>query len=297
VIVNFARAIENARWNIARGIHQEPRVLFDAVTLGADAGISVNRVADDVMRNGEDYPLRVRALVAMILPSQDEANIQRVGMRMMFHDAWYMQRDFVPLATWGNKVLSGAQAFSFAQATWQPYAPVVLSARDSLLAQVQLRAAASRRATISYSAIGLDSQRQYFKSAGVNLTDQVVNPVSPELLRNDGGEPILITSISAHCAAEGDANNPMGDIRQLNIQLQQLGNGTNQDWLKGPAENPQLCPAGLIGVTSGRAIVHEFPGEGLLWEPGEGITIEFQPLSPAIADTLGIAVVGTLEVM
>ena len=39
-----------------------------------------------------------------------------------------------------------------------------------------------------------------------------------------------------------------------------------------------LIPAQLLGVLSGRAVVHKLPGDGLIWEPGEGIAVEAQGL-------------------
>ena len=43
----------------------------------------------------------------------------------------------------------------------------------------------------------------------------------------------------------------------------------------------QIVPEGshaasLLGVRSGRAVVHQFPGDGLIWEPGEGIDLRIQ---------------------
>jgi hypothetical protein len=38
----------------------------------------------------------------------------------------------------------------------------------------------------------------------------------------------------------------------------------------------------LLGQMQGRAVVHRFPGEGLIWEPGEGIIVQGLALDAAV---------------
>jgi len=33
-------------------------------------------------------------------------------------------------------------------------------------------------------------------------------------------------------------------------------------------------PVALLGTHGGRALVHRFPGDGFVWEPGEGVEID-----------------------
>lgn len=301
---DIARAIELARANIARGTIREPRVYFDEVTLPSSV-TQIGFVDTDVFRNGEEYPVRIHALTMAVsidgTPS-DERNIQRIGMRMMWHDHYYQQREFVPAPLWHNKVVAAAPALSFGQSAWKLHTPFIFSARDSMDVRAQLRTApeTERDVTFAMTGVGMDSMRPYFK-ASTQTYDAIDTPAAfdPEDLRNDGDEPILITDVTVHCSANDESNNPQGDIRVADISIRQVGNGTQAVWMNGAIGVDDLCPAVLLGRTTGRALVHEFPGEGLLWEPGEGVKIEFQPLNTATATgtcIISVAIIGTIEV-
>ncbi len=81
--------------------------------------------------------------------------------------------------------------------------------------------------------------------------------------------------MAVHVAAELGTANPEGNINRVRINIRQVGNGTNAQWFSGPQVPVpiDLMQATLMGPTTGRAVVHEFPGDGLLWEPAEGITV------------------------
>jgi len=303
----IARAIQLARDNIQRGIIREPRVYFDEVAMPTSI-TQIAYVDTDVFRNGEEYPVRIHAITAGIITdnaddnSVDERQIQRIGMRIMAHDHYYMQREFTPLPLWQTKCVAAAPALSFGQSAWQLHAPFVYSSRDSMDIRAQINSTpdVSRDVTFAMTGIGMDSMRPYFKADTVTFTEaDAPSPFDPENLRNDGDEPIIITDVTVHCGADAGSNNPQGNIRQCDISIRQVGNGTQAVWMNGAAGTDDLCPAILLGLTTGRALVHEFPGEGLLWEPGEGLRIEFQPLNAAAADAtiiIGIGIIGTIEV-
>ena len=70
------------------------------------------------------------------------------------------------------------------------------------------------------------------------------------------------------------------------MSIRQVGNGTQAQWISGPSSAvPPLSrvQATLLGVTTGRAVVHQFPGAGLYWVPGEGITAEIAALVDDLA--------------
>jgi hypothetical protein len=299
------RVIELARRNIAAGVITEPRVYFDEVTLPASTS-QIGFVDTDIFRNGEEYPVRIYAMTASISIDStpaDERQIQRVGMRLIFHDSYYMQRDFVALPSWQNKCVAAAHALTYGQSSWRLHRPFVFSSRDSMDVQTQLRTAPveSRDVTFSMTGIGMDSMRPYFKADTLTLSvADTPTPFDPENLRNDGAEPILITEVDVHCSANNTSSNPQGDIRVPDISIRQVGNGTQAFWMNGAPGTSDLCPAVLLGRTTGRALVHEFPGEGLLWEPGEGLRIEFQALNSSMATGTGIvavSLIGSIEVL
>lgn len=303
----LARALELAAQNVKRGVIREPRAYFaDFAIPGANPLVSVVPAPPDIFRNGEDYPVRIHSLTAIVRPELDEEEadderlIQQIGLRTFFHGAYYMRSEFVALPLWQSGPVGAAHALSFGQSSWHLHTPFVLSARDSMVVQARLNAApsqgANREVTFAMTGIGLDSRRPYFLSSTQARTVTLAQPLDADDYRNDGDEPILITDLSAHCSAESTAQNPQGDIRRLELQVRQNGNGTNAEWFNG--EPGAFMNAGLMGLESGRALVHHFPGEGLLWEPGESLGLEVQALATAAATAVvTIALVGTIEVV
>jgi hypothetical protein len=172
---------------------------------------------------------------------------------------------------------------------------------------VQLEAVPSsaRRVGVTFSGTGRLSQRPYRLGDELSIADAVRTQLDPTALKQDGGEPIDIHEMSVWCGAPINNNDLAGDIQQLRIGCRQTGNGTNQQWEVGPVAvapgaNP-LCPAGLWGATTGRAIVHEFPvasdGErGWLWQPGQGVTVELRDFDTVrlatVTETVWVAMAG-----
>jgi hypothetical protein len=307
----IARAIQLAKENVKRGIIREPRVYFDKITMPSESTEVPAVYADpDVFRNGEEYPVRITHMTAAIVINEDEDEfsderlIQRVGLRMMFHDHYYMQREYVRFPLWHNQRTAGAAPISYGQSSWRLHTPFIFSSRDSMDVRAQLCQtppdSGSRDVSFGMTGIGLDSLRPYFKGDTLSLdTLNAPSPFNPEHLRNDGDEPILITDVTLHASADINATNPQGDVRAVEFSIRQVGNGTQAVWTNGTIGTDDLCPASLLGVTTGRAIVHKFPGHGILWEPGEGVKIELSndesgwAIDPA---EVAIAFIGTIEV-
>jgi hypothetical protein len=118
------------------------------------------------------------------------------------------------------------------------------------------------------------SKRPYLFSGRRELDSLLTTSLPTTDFRNDGSEPVIITDMTVHVAAELGTVNPEGNIGRLRFNVRQVGNGTNAQWFSGPQVPVAVnrMQATLAGPTTGRAVVHEFPGDGLLWEPGEGIT-------------------------
>jgi hypothetical protein len=141
------------------------------------------------------------------------------------------------------------------------------------------------------------SKRPYFLNSQVQLTDVVPVNMTTVDFRNDGSEPIVVTDMTMNVAGEIENVDPTGSIGRVSIQIRQIGNGTNANWFDGPPVGPGMRMQGtLLGVTSGRAVVHQFPGDGLIWEPGEGITLEAQLLAPNTTSRLTVAFSGYIMV-
>jgi len=297
--------VKLASKNVTDGVLEEPRVYYDLLTLTSQ---QVNTVSNpDVFSNGEQFPVHVTGMSIALQPDfaqnvgMDERLIQRVGLRLRYHDNFYQSSELVPAPLWANKVVAAPALTSSGVSSYSFERPVILSARDALAIEVALASAPAtpRRVSCSVTGTGLLSKRPYFFSSVVDLATTTKAMLPIEGLRNDGAEPIALTDMTFHCGAEEADASGAGDIRQLAVQVHQVGNGTQADWFVGansPVPIPQ-CPAVLLGKTAGRAIIHELPGQGFLWEPGEGLTIEALPLdASALNVTLAVALHGYLVV-
>ena len=91
---------------------------------------------------------------------------------------------------------------------------------------------------------------------------------------------------------------PRIEPRNRSCSFVRISAGSTQ-WFVGPASAiPPLSrmQATLIGVTTGRAVVHQFPGAGLYWAPGEGITAEITSLVDGLESVLCLAFAGYIMV-
>ncbi len=298
--------VELASQNLENGVIEEPRVYYDVITLNQPS--QVTEGTPDVFINGEQFPVRITHLSAAIRPDfvgdtgLDERFIQRMGLRLTFHDQFYMSRNFVAVPLWLSKCVAAADLVTQGTSTWVFDRPVILSARDSLRIEVQLEEAPTtpRLVSVSFTGTGMLSKRPYFFSEDVELAGDGPIVLQTTQFRNDGAEPIALTDMAIHCGAEELNPVGQGDIRQLRLQVRQIGNGTQADWFQGPQTPAPLArmPAVLAGYSTGRAVVHRFPGKGLLWEPGEGITLDAQALDVSVQDlNLAVSLSGYIMVV
>ena len=298
--------VELAKKNLQGGIIEEPRLFYDFATLPSLSPFTI-QFTNNVFRNREQFPVRITHMIAAIAPTfggspagtfTDERLIQHVALRMRWHDTAYMSSFFTPLPLWANKVLAGAEAIQQGSTGWVFDRPLILSARDSLRVQVQLAADAdaNRNAMMGFSGVGLLSGRPYFfGSSPLTLDDEQATQIPSRGYINDGAEPVAVTDMVTQLTGVLTDANPSGDARRAGWGLRQIGNGTQSDKLIGPAASPPaafgstLCPGSLLGISTGRSIVHRFPGDGIIWEPGEGIQAEIAPVT-GVDDVQGATV-------
>jgi hypothetical protein len=110
----------------------------------------------------------------------------------------------------------------------------------------------------------------------------------------------LITDITHNAVAIVEDAPVVPVLPFVHVGVRQVGNGTNADWVVGKPGTDNLAAAPAWGSYSGRALVHRFPGQGLIWEPGEGIEVAInQELPRALDDTISytnISLVGYIAV-
>lgn len=274
--------------NLCRGIIEEPRAYYDRLTFDPTISNAPTFGASNTFLNGERHPVRLTHMTAAVAyvdeagnTAQDERLIQRMRLRMRHHDYFYMRNQFVPLPLWNNTHTAAADVVSFGTSAWFFERPLVLSARDALEVSVQLEdnppdEDGNVPVSVSFTGVGLYSRRPYFLFGDVTIADDTIVNIAMDNYRNDGAEPILITDMTTNVGNQLGLDDPTGDIRRARVRVWQNGNGTNADWFQGPTGTAlpiEMIPASLLGVRSGRAVTHRFPGDGLIWEPGEGIQI------------------------
>lgn len=292
--------------NLDKGVIYEPRGYFDEILVPDTTDITA-RSAAEVFQNGERFPVRLTHVTASMqyLDAEnavtDEREIQRVGLSMQFHDQWYMNDRFVTVPAWGTDIVAAAPEVSLGTSAWRFEKPFILSSRDTLDVKVQLiqPALTGIPVTVSFTGIGMKSKRPYFFSGSVALTDATLQTIPGSLFKNDGAEPVLVTDMTVNCAGALGSDDPTGDIRNVRVQIRQQGNGTGSRWFIGPTTPTIIQAVGAtnLGVYSGRAVVHRFPGEGLLWEPGEGIDVWVQRLvESAVGVKLSVGLFGYIAV-
>lgn len=299
-----------AEENVRLGVIEEPRVYYSIVQLRSADPLATT-FPPNAFVNGDQFPVRLTHLVLAAVPTfgesilfSDERLVQRVGLRLRFHDAYYQNYAFVPAPLWLNKPVAGAQAVQRGVSSWIFDRPTILSARDGLRVEVQLEQApdtdTSRPVGVAFTGVGLLSKRPYFVSSALDLTDANIANFDAADLHNDGGEPIALTDCSFMVGAQSDAEDAAGDVRFARFQVKLLGNGTQAEWFKTNAGGGLVvprCPAELLGVSTGRSLVHRFPGDGMLLEPGEGFQAEAIALdSTTEGMRFGLAAVGYIAV-
>jgi len=298
---------------IRDGIINEPRLYFAEIPVPAVTDLIVQG-APEVFYNGEQFPVRLTHMLACTrylnqTPAVDNPlNIQRIGLKLRFNDQFYMNQAVLPLPIWGNKPVAAPEAFSAANSHWDLVAaamPFVLAVRDSLIIQLQLQDVADPASpvpvTVAFHGIGALSHRPYIFTGTLELDSITPASMSSVDFRNDGAEPVVITDITMNVGAPTASGDPLGNIDRVRLRIQQAGHGTNANWIIGPNGGgggpvTPMAQTTLFGVTTGRAVVHQFPGDGLLWQPGEGITADIEALVTGMTSVLALAFAGYIMV-
>jgi hypothetical protein len=277
------------------GVLYEPRVYFDVFSVSSDLSPSqiVQGSPNNIFVNGEQFPVSLQYMTASLLPDivgegiADPRLLQRIGLRVRYHDQYYMARTHAPMALWTNEATSAPDFVSPSTATWDFEQPFVLSARDSLQITVQSllplggEGGASATVSVSLHGIGLLSERPYFFSGKTTLTDNSSTNLPTTFFRNDGSEPVVIGGmvLNVFLATPTQAVGLTFPASGITVQCRQIGNGTNADWIQGPSPVfSSQTPAVLLGAKTGFCMTHRIPGNGWQWRPGEGIEIDVNNL-------------------
>lgn len=319
-----------AKKQLCKGVFYEPRIYYDQYNFGDDLDQTTGSDPGSY-RNMEAYPVRITHLTMFMRPeladdqtppSGSELATQLYGLRIFGHDTAYMNSVFhAALPVWNNKVVSPNDVLVQGTSTWRFEHPFILSSRDAMEVRGQLELTPSatsidrasihgRNVTASLDGVGLQTGRPYKLGDTALINDTGGFLLDPDQFRNDGAEPIIVTDLEVVCGPTTSSSFATGDIQQLLVSFRQLGNGTNARWDRGPAALdlafPPIaggirmipyCPASLYGLTTGRAIVHKLPGQGWLWEPGEGISMDVISYTSAARDeTVVVAAAGYIVV-
>lgn len=285
------------------GVLYEPRVYTDSYAIGSDAAPIIPGSPGNIFQNGEQFPVMLKWMTAFIIDGTpaDPRLLQRVGMRVRYHDQYYMSRNFAPIPLWHNTQTAAPAYTAPGTAAWDFDAPVVLSSRDSLQVSVASTAATVNvpvRAEVGFHGVGFLSRRPYFLQGTITLASAVQTNLSTTFFRNDGSEPIvLLGCVVSQTRVSGSVGTTL-PLATLSVQFKQVGNGTNADWVQAPITQQSRVSATLLGTKSGFAVVHELPGEGWQWRPGEGVEIDMQNigLPSATPVTVGVAIIGYIAV-
>jgi hypothetical protein len=315
--MGLQKLIDMARTRLDSGVIYEPRGYYDRLAMTeSTSGVAQKTFgAAEVFRNGEPFPVTLtHACFALGYLDQDdsiedERVVQAISARLEHHNESYpVPSTFFAtpgvnaagnsltgalLPTWSNKVVAHSDVGTFGTSAWNfpdgkhvefGGGSFVMDLRDTIQVEVQLEAALSYDVDVSvaFHGIGMLSYRPYLMSSTYTFAQTAgagqYNIMSPNDIRNDGAEPILVTDMTINMGAEAGAADPTPDIRRLFVNAKIVGNGTNQNWFSGPLD-PAVprCPAPLLGITAGRAIVHEFPTP-LTLMPGDSVNMDAQSI-------------------
>lgn len=282
--------------NVCDGILYEPRIYAQKFDFSTSGTLSPQDSDDNLFVNGEQYPVRITHILAQIRDGggagTEERLIQSYALRVRSNDTYYMNGfDPTPLPLFHNVVTASAnEVVSRSTSTWRFPHPYFMGDRDTMDVKVELeypvdaQTEQSIEVWVQFHGFGALSRRPKELHGFVTFT-----AASPGLLtvpdsffRNDGTEPLEIHSVDIFVKppAGSAGSNAIGNIRRARLSFRQVGNGTNQRWTNSDALNVDTVPAGLFGLTTGRAITHVLPvqtdsrGRGWIWEPNQGLTLE-----------------------
>jgi len=293
------------------GVLYEPRVYSNVFRMESDNPfLAVQGFLRDAFVNGEQFPVTIKYLTASVVPAEDQAlnnylptRIQSVAMRIRYHDQWYMAQEPASLPVWSNQPVALPDLVGASVSNWKFDMPVVLSARDSLQIRVSKQYPSTpSQFTVAVSAhgVGFLSGRPYFFYDDISLDNLQPQNLITAAFANYSSEPIVLEGLVFQARPDPNTPNAIADIANLCVEIKQIGNGTNADWLRGPPSYAGgRVSAVLLGTQAGRAIVHRLPGNGWLWRPGEGIEVECRHLVPEVPQVVyevAIAAIGYIAV-
>lgn len=318
-----------AESNVVDGVIYEPRGFFDLIPLDGTREVAGH---PEVFRNGEAFPITITHMTASVAYLDkagesvvDERLLQRIGLYLNFHDQAYMNPPqqlggngagsilrAAPLPTWSNVITSAADALTRGTSSWRFPKPFILAARDTLNVRTRFYDAPDEPVpvSVSFTGIGMISRQPYFFSAVGQWADAAWHQLDPTGIAyaNDGAEPVMIVDMVVNVQADITQADPTGDSRRVYVDVRQIGNGTQAKWFSGPIDVPtpgsapqfvpdNAMPGILLGVRTGRALVHQFPVE-LVWQPGEGISVIAQALTETVGNnvSLNLALTGYITV-
>ena len=232
--------------------------------------------------------------------------LQSVKLRIERYDEFYMNEFLINAPAWHNVNIAPPVAVGNALVTRTLKHAIVLSARDSLRVEVERVPFGATVAitpaggepsvvtgtlsvTFTYTGVGMRSGRVYTWGDTVSFyTDgPSIESFDPAQLQNVGGEPVAITQMSFQVGPgenviDGDttfgpASAPaMFDTRLFRVAIKQIGNGTQADFQHGPTYPTEIkrMPLSLWGTDVGQSVVHQFPGDGLLLDPGQTVRVQ-----------------------
>lgn len=282
-----------SKLNYCNDVFYEPRLYYGQFRMNGLGANAVLQSDPNCFRNGEQFPVRITHWLVYLRNTGiqlDERLLQVYGLKLISGDTGYINTVFhTPIPLWHNTPNAAPLAISKGNSTWVFEKPFTLSNRDTVDIKLQLEStpasspSGGRLVSVALDGIGCFSKMPYKFAATVLLATTDIVTLDPDRFRNDGAEPVEVHSMSIVCGANLGSSSDAGfagDIQELLISCRQVGNGTNSRWDKGPeipvpgVANLFMCPAGLFGVTTGRAIVHKLPGDGWIFEPGEGVAAE-----------------------
>lgn len=281
-----------AQPSLCKGNYYEPRWLYNSVDLPAGGDVLVDA---NTFRNGERWPVHLTHILWAIRDrdseafSTDEREIQNVACRLHGHDTYYQTVDYTLLPLWHTARVALPTPIGFGESSVYFLRPILLPTRAAMRCNVSLEQAeldgVTRRVGVSFHGQGNKSRQP--RILGQQLLDLAAadsNTLITDIadFSNDGYEDIVLTSMSVFCSAPSNAVGAavIGNIRRARVALSMTG-GSGNDFTLTPSTSPPIrgCPASLLGVSGGRAIVHEIPQGGWILQPNRAFNMELRSLS------------------
>jgi hypothetical protein len=252
--------------------------------------------------------------VAVLRYTYNEA-AQGVDLRLERYQEFYMNENRIRLPGWCNTYTAPPLSVGNSVASCRFHQPLVLSSRDTLHVTVEqilgaqpvmiglvesepITVSGGTGVTVTATGVGLRSGRPY--QFGAFQTFPTNGPLTqlldPSQFQNIGGEPVAIVEMALQVGpgntvgasvADAATSAALYDTRLYRLQVKQVGNGTGNNWMRGPSLPTPVVrmPSSLFGTQTGNAIVHTFPGDGLTLEPGETLRAQGSRYASTLTDT------------